>query len=109
MKLIIERSGGFVASSKKPRGEREGSALSAEQRAALDMIMRRTSPYPPPTRSEQFTYRVEVQDENGTRHVTVPEFALVTRRLGRPPVRMHELPPSRHPSAAVNVASKERL
>jgi hypothetical protein len=76
MKLIIERSGGFVASSKKPRGEREGDALSAEQRAALDLIMGRNSPYPPPTRSEQFTYRVEVQDENGTRHFAVPEFAL---------------------------------
>jgi hypothetical protein len=76
MKLTIERSGGFVASSKKPRGEREGRALSAEQRAALDIIMGRTTPYPPPTRSDQFTYRIEVQDENGTRHVTVPESAL---------------------------------
>jgi hypothetical protein len=76
MKLIIERSGGFVASSKKPRGEREGSALSAEQRAALDVIMQRKSPYPPATRSEQFTYRVEVQDENGNKQVNVPESDL---------------------------------
>jgi hypothetical protein len=75
MKLIIERSG-FVASSKKPRGEREGGALSAEQRAALDAIMQRKSPYPPATRSEQFTYRVEVQDENGKKEYTVPESDL---------------------------------
>jgi hypothetical protein len=76
MKLIIERSGGFLASSKKPRGERDESALSAEQRAALDAIMQRKSPYPPATRSEQFTYRVQVQDENGDKEVTVPESDL---------------------------------
>ncbi len=76
MKLIIERSGGFVASSRKPRGERDGSALSAEQRAALDTVMQHKSSNPPPTRSEQFTYRVEVQDENGKREVTVPEADL---------------------------------
>jgi hypothetical protein len=76
MKLIIERSGGFVASSKKPCGEREGNALSAEQRAALDAIMQRKSPYPSATRSEQFTYRVQVQDENGNKEVTVPESDL---------------------------------
>jgi hypothetical protein len=76
MKLIIERSGGFVASSKKPRGERDVNALSAEQRAALDEIMQRKSPYQPATRSEQFSYRVEVQDENGNKEVTVPESDL---------------------------------
>jgi hypothetical protein len=69
-------SGGFVASSKKPRGEHEAGALSAEQRAALDAIMQRNAPYSLATRSEQFTYRVQVQDESGSREVTVQESDL---------------------------------
>jgi hypothetical protein len=73
-KVVVERSGGFAGI--KRRGERERDALSPQQRAALEEIMARPSSFPPDPGADRFTYRVEVQDENGIRSVTVPESAL---------------------------------
>jgi hypothetical protein len=90
MKIVVERSGGFAGM--KRRGERNAEDLSAEQRAALDGLIKSSdlgksasegpgsdkpggpdSPPPQDPGADRFTYRVEVQDENGTRSVTVPE------------------------------------
>jgi hypothetical protein len=74
MKLVVERSGGFAGIIR--RGERDWGALSPQHRAALKQIMERGSSLPPDTGADRFTYRVEVQDEGGTKQVTVPESAM---------------------------------
>ncbi len=90
MKLVVERSGGFAGVTR--RGERNGEDLSPEERAALDQLVktsdeersaseRRGSDKPggpegPATQdpgADRFTYRLEIQDENGTRSMMVPE------------------------------------
>jgi hypothetical protein len=82
MKLVIERTGGFAGL--KRRGERDGQELSAEQRAALDQLMQSSGLCEPGQGSvrsaavqdpgaDRFTYRIEVQDEKGTRSFTLPE------------------------------------
>ena len=90
MKLVVERSGGFAGVTR--RGERNGEDLSPEERAALDQLIktsdedrsaseRRGSDKPagpegPATQdpgADRFTYRLEIQDENGTRSMTLPE------------------------------------
>jgi hypothetical protein len=75
MKLVVERSGGFLGKSR--RGERDGAALSSEQRAALQKVLDQSStPLPSDPGSDRFTYRLEVHDESGTKSVTVPESLL---------------------------------
>jgi hypothetical protein len=74
MKLVVERTGGFAGMTR--RGERDGSALSAEQLAALRKLMESSSKMPPDPGADRFTYRIEVQDENGTKRSTVPESAM---------------------------------
>jgi hypothetical protein len=76
MKLVVERSGGFAGL--KRRGERDGRDLSPEQRAALDQVIKEhdapgaQAPAPDPG-ADRFTYRLEIQDENGTKSITLPE------------------------------------
>jgi emfourin len=74
MKLVVERSGGFAGITR--RGERDGSALTSEQRAALQKLLERSSDFPPDAGADRFNYRVEVQDDNGTKRITVPESAM---------------------------------
>jgi hypothetical protein len=74
MKLVVERSGGFAGITR--RGERDGSALTSEQRAALQKLLERSSDFPPDAGADRFNYRVEVQDDNGTKRMTVPESAM---------------------------------
>ncbi len=90
MKLVVERSGGFAGLTR--RGERNGEDLSPEERAALDQLIKTTdrqesasdrpgsgkpagpeSPAPQDPGADRFTYRLEIQDENGTRSMTLPE------------------------------------
>ena len=90
MKLVVERSGGFAGVTR--RGERNGEDLSPEERAALDQLIKTTdreefasdrpgsdkpagpeSPAPQDPGADRLTYRLEIQDENGTRSMTLPE------------------------------------
>ena len=75
MKVIVERFGGFAGIRR--RGERDGNELSPEQRAALQTLMEgRETATPSDVGADRFTYRVEVQDETGTKRVTVSESSL---------------------------------
>ena len=74
MKLIVERSGGFAGITR--RGERDGSALSPEQLAALRRLMENPSNYAPNSGADRYTYRIEVQEDNGIKRITVPESAM---------------------------------
>jgi hypothetical protein len=74
VKLVVERTGGFAGMTR--RGERDGSTLSAEQHAALRQLMEGPAKFPPDPGADRFTYRVEVQDENVTKRLTVPESAM---------------------------------
>jgi hypothetical protein len=98
MKLVVERTGGFAGL--KRRGERNGEDLSPEQHAALDQLIaasdRGKSPgnqqssdgpaVPGPAEqdpgADRFTYRLEIQDENGTRSITVPESEMPKELMG---------------------------
>jgi hypothetical protein len=98
MKLVVERTGGFAGL--KRRGARNGEDLSPEQRAALDQLIaasdqeksagkQQDSDKPAvPGAAEQdpgadrFTYRLEIQDENGTRSITVPESEMPKELMG---------------------------
>lgn len=76
MKLSITRSGGFAGL--KRRGERDSKDLSPEQLAALDKVVRdfgQPDSPPPPTDpgADRFTYRLDIQDESGTRSISLPE------------------------------------
>jgi hypothetical protein len=90
MKLVVERTGGFTGV--KRRGERNAEDLTPDQRAALDQLVKtcdqektaseRQSPGKPvgpeslatqDPGADRFTYRVEIQDENRTRSITLPE------------------------------------
>jgi hypothetical protein len=72
MKIIVERSGGFAGIVR--RGEKDLSALSPEQQTALQMLLDKGAP-PASTQmgTDRFTYKIEVQDEHGSRSLTVPE------------------------------------
>jgi hypothetical protein len=74
MKLIVERSGGFAGMTR--RGERDGSALSPEQLAAVRRLLESPGTFPPNAGADRFTYRIEVQDDSGIRRMTVPESAM---------------------------------
>jgi hypothetical protein len=74
VKLIVERSGGFAGITR--RGERDGSALSPEQLAALRRLLESPGTFPPNAGADRFTYRIEVQHDNATKRITVPESAM---------------------------------
>ena len=74
MKLVVERSGGFAGITR--RGERDGSALTPEQHAALQKILKSSSDFSPAPGADRFNYVVEVQDDNGTKRIRVPESAM---------------------------------
>ena len=99
MKLVVERTGGFAGL--KRRGERNGEDLSPEQRAAIDQLIAASdqgksagnqqssdNPAGPAGQAAQdpgadrFTYRLEIQDENGTRSITVPESEMPKELMG---------------------------
>jgi hypothetical protein len=75
MKLVVERTGGI--GGLRRRGERDEKDLSAEQRAALDQVIREYSaPAPAPAKDpggDSFSYRLEVDDENGVKSFTLPD------------------------------------
>lgn len=72
MKLRVERSGGFAGAIRQ--GEEDEAALTAEQRAALQTLLRGgAKPALESAHADSFVYRVEVRDESGVRTVTVPE------------------------------------
>jgi hypothetical protein len=76
MKLVVERTGGI--GGLRRRGERDEKDLSAEQRAALDQVIRGYSApgAPAPAKDpggDAFSYRLEVQDENGVKSFTLPD------------------------------------
>ena len=72
MKVIVERSGGFAGIIR--RGEKDLSTLSPEQQTALQKLMDEGVP-PAATQmgADRFTYKIEVQDEHGSRSLTLPE------------------------------------
>ena len=77
MKLVVERTGGFMGLRR--RGERNVEDLSPEQRAALDKVLKESEQAAPGRTTAQdpgadrFTYRLEVQDEKGTKSITLTE------------------------------------
>jgi hypothetical protein len=75
MKVVVERFGGFAGVHR--RGERDGSELTIEQHADLKKILAGSgTELPPDPGADRFTYRVGVEDETGTKQVTVPESVL---------------------------------
>jgi hypothetical protein len=63
--------------TRAPRTERNEENLSADQHAALKKLMDLATPAAPADAgADRFTYRIEVQDENGTKQVAVPESAV---------------------------------
>lgn len=55
-------------------GQQDFSALSPEQRTALQKLLDAgVSPTSTAPGADRFTYKIEVQDEHGTRSLTVPE------------------------------------
>jgi hypothetical protein len=76
MKLVVTRSGGFAGLRR--RAEREGKDLSPQQRAALDQVIKDFGapgkpPPPPDPGADRFSYRLDIEDENGTKSITLPE------------------------------------
>ena len=85
MKLVIERSGGFAGL--KRRSERDGQDLSPEQRAALDQVVKEyaapgAQPATQDPGADRFTYQLEIQDENGTKSITLPESKMPSELKG---------------------------
>ncbi|MGO9848166.1 MAG: protealysin inhibitor emfourin [Methylocella sp.] len=80
MKLIVERSGGFAGMIR--RGELDLSALSPEQQAALQKLLEGESPASTQPGADRFTFRIEVQDEHGTRSLTIPEALMPASLAG---------------------------
>ena len=99
MKLVVERTGGFAGL--KRRGERNGEDLSPEQHAALDQLIaasdqrksagnQQSSDEPAGSwgqavqdwGADRFTYRLEIQDESGTRSITLPESRMPKELMG---------------------------
>jgi len=81
MKIIVERSGGFAGILR--RGEKELSALSPEQQMALQKLLDAGAP-PAPAQmgADRFTYRIEVQDEHGSRSFIFPEALMPASLAG---------------------------
>jgi hypothetical protein len=81
MRVIVERSGGFAGIVR--RGEKDLSALSAEQQSALQKLLDARAP-PAATQmgADRFTYKIEVQDEHGTRSLIVPEALMPANLAG---------------------------
>ncbi|HEY4848893.1 MAG TPA: protealysin inhibitor emfourin [Methylocella sp.] len=81
MKIIVERSGGFAGILR--RGEKELSALSPEQQTALQKLLDAGAP-PAPAQmgADRFTYRIEVQDEHGSRSFIFPEALMPASLAG---------------------------
>jgi hypothetical protein len=97
MKLVVERTGGF--GGLKRRGERNGEDLSSDQRIALDRLLEnwekeqsakvsdsktcdiaaergatgRDRSGSDSVGADRFVYRISIEDENGTRSITIPE------------------------------------
>ena len=80
MKLIVERSGGFAGMIR--RGELDLSALSPEQQAALQKLLEGGAPASMQPGADRFTFRIEVQDEHGTRSLTIPEALMPANLAG---------------------------
>jgi hypothetical protein len=80
MKLIVERSGGFAGMTR--RGEQDLATLSPEQQAALQKLLGGAPPDATQPGADRFTYRIEVQDEQGTRSLTVPEALMPASLAG---------------------------
>jgi hypothetical protein len=81
MKVIVERSGGFAGIIR--RGEKELSALSPEQQTALQKLLDKGAPpASAQTGADRFTYKIEVQDEHGSRSLTVPESLMPASLAG---------------------------
>jgi hypothetical protein len=75
MKVVVERVGGFAGLRR--RGEIDENELSSEQRGALKEIMERPqTPTVSDPGADRFTYHVEIQDEKGTKRITLPESAI---------------------------------
>ena len=75
MKVVVERSGGFAGISR--RGERDGAALSSDQHAELEKLMKLYSgTIPTDPGADRYTYRIEVHDDTGARSITLPESAV---------------------------------
>lgn len=75
MKVSVVRSGGFAGITR--RGEKDYAELSPEQQEALQKVLEAGArAAAPPAGADRFVYKVEVQDERGTRTVTVPETAM---------------------------------
>jgi hypothetical protein len=75
MKIIIERSGGFAGLVR--RVQQDFSALSSEQQTALQKLL--DAGIPPGSTSpgaDRFSFKIEVQDEHGTRSLTIPEILM---------------------------------
>jgi hypothetical protein len=81
MKVIVERSGGFAGIVR--RGEQDLSALSPEQQSALQKLLDKGAP-PASTQmgADRFTYKIEVQDEHGTRSFIIPEALMPASLAG---------------------------
>lgn len=81
MKVIVERSGGFAGMIR--RGEKDFSALSPEQQTALQKLLDMGVP-PASTQmgADRFTYKIEVQDEHGSRSLTLPEALMPASLAG---------------------------
>jgi hypothetical protein len=81
MKIVVERSGGFAGIIR--RGETDSSALSPEQQKALQELWDKG---PPPASTQmgadRFTYKIEVQDERGSRSLIVPEALMPASLAG---------------------------
>jgi hypothetical protein len=81
MKVIVERSGGFAGLIR--RGEKDLSALSPEQQTALQTLLDKgAAPASTQMGADRFTYKIEVQDEHGSRRLTLPEALMPANLAG---------------------------
>ncbi|MGA9214005.1 MAG: protealysin inhibitor emfourin, partial [Methylocella sp.] len=81
MKVIVERSGGFAGIIR--RGEKDLSALSPGQQTALQRLLDKGAPPAAPQMgADRFTYKIEVQDEHGSRCFIVPEALMPASLAG---------------------------
>jgi hypothetical protein len=75
MKIVVERSGGFAGLVRC--GEKDLAALLPEQLAALQKLLEEGPPsVSPPAGADRFVFKIEVQDAQGTRTLTLPEHLM---------------------------------